>query len=208
MATGTPLPPDIENGSTQTGDVTSEVGNNEIGGSLPTVALAAGIVGGLVGLIALVSVCICVGCLSRHVKLHVHYGANNTEQREDTRGIATANSSDVVVQANTAYRQRPSNRQQITTTNGIILVQQGMQLNQSHRGLRSQGEEMEYQREAREMMSRNMAYHSRNQTQTEVVQCTPRRHTHFVTPQPHNLQTSHQQRILEDNEDHSYDYIL
>ena len=145
-----------------------------------------------------------MGCLSRHVQLHVHYNGqkeNDTEQREDRRSIATANSSDVVVQANTAYRLRPSNRQQITTTNGIILIEQGTQLNQSNRGT---GEEMEYQREAREMMSRNMAYHSRNQTQTEVG--TPRQHTHFVAPQPY--ETPHQQRILEDNEEHFYDYIF
>ena len=155
----------------------------------------------------MVSVCICVGCLLRHVQLHIHYGATNTEQREDTRST-TANASDVVLQANTAYRQRSDNRHQITTTNGFFLAEQGTQLNQSHRGSRSQGEEMEYQREAREMMSRNMAYHSRNQTQTEVDKCTPRQYAHFVTPQPYDLQTPHQQRILEDNEDHSYDYIL
>ena len=174
------------------------------------IAIAVGIVGGIIGLIALVSVCICVGCLSRHVKLHIHYNGqkeNDTDQREDTH---RTNPSEMLVQANAAYRKVPSNKEQIQMMNGVIVAEQPRWLSQSHHGTLSQGEareDMEHQRERRERMSNNIAYNHRNQIKIEVDGA--KRDNHFTVPLTFEPPpTPHQLRPLEDDEYHYYDYIL
>ena len=176
------------------------------------VAIAVGIVGGIIGLIALVSVCICVGCLSRHVQLHVHYNGqkeNDTDQREDTHRTTT-NPSEMLVQANTAYRKVPSNKEQFQMMNGVVVAEERRWLNQSYQRTLLQGEareDMEHQRERRERMSNNIAYNHRNQIKIEVDGA--KRDNHFTVPLTFEPPpTPHQQRPLEDVEYHYYDYIL
>ena len=72
---------------------------------MSTVAIAAGVAGGIVGVILLVAVCTCAVWITRHVQVHVHYidkeqqggKENNDTRRED------ANSSEVELQENAAY---------------------------------------------------------------------------------------------------------
>ena len=136
-----------------------------------------------------------MGCLLRHVQVHVHYSGqkdnNNGQQREDT-SKNTGNPSEIVVQTNSAY----------STTNGsrIILAEKGTRLYQSNSGSHSHGEEAEYQNKATEMKSNRRAYHHRNQTQIEAY--TPMRYAPFVVPVPYESPTP------QDDEDHSYEYIL
>lgn len=195
--------PDLEDTITQSGDVSSDIGdNNQPGGtsSPSTVAIAAGVTGGIMGLVALVAICICVGCLSRHVQVHVHYSDNKdqTEPR-DTR-TASSSDSEMLVHQNAAYRSTI-----IRSTNGSI-GEQGTWSTRSHSGHRSTEKDIERcesEERRRQPMTINTVDHQGNQMHMEIN--SPKRP---AVPLPYELLTSEKQRNLFEDEDHLYEYVL
>ena len=88
--------------------ITEEASNTEpVGVASSTVAIAAGTVGGILGLVVMVTLCVSVAVwLSRHVQVQIHY--KGRQRRQETRdGRNEINSEERFVPANLVERQTP-----------------------------------------------------------------------------------------------------
>ena len=201
----TPMP-DSEDGSTPTGPGEA---NNEIGNtSPPTVVIAAGVVGGFVGLVALVAMCVCIGWLTRHIQVHVHYAEKN-QPTEDGRQHR-ANSNEMLVQVNAAYRQALETSQQpINTTNRIAEEMAWMNEDHARQCGVPRGDGIHHESVRHNtVMSNNIAYHQGNTTWTTEGN-NRRNYDHLTVPLPYEYPIlEHQSAARDNSEDHPYDYIL
>lgn len=183
----------LENAFTPTADDNNIVFNNqpeEEGAS--SIAIAAGVPGGFVGMVALVAACICVGWLRKHVQVHVHY-VNTKHQHSDSEleRQNQVNSNTIPVQMNVAYKQVQSNRQIINgITDQTVVLNQALNKTQGH-------EEIEHETEREvQMFFKNVAYHSNPRVHNQLV----------VSPQ---VQLPIQQLpTITNDEEHHYECIL
>lgn len=178
-----------EDRTTPTEKASKEDGNN----GQSTVAIATGVGGGFVGIVALVAMCICVGWLTRHVQVHVHYSERTQQANQDGR----TNSNEMLVQENTAYGQTPDNSQLTSPMNRI--TEQTVWLNEAYSRLWSTplgG------MDGHETISNNVAYHHGNTTQMEA---SNRNCYAYEDPVGEQHQTALDNCVADD---HPYEYIL
>ena len=207
-------PSTIASPSPEEASTTPEGAGNEQEGGVPsTVAMGAGVAGGIVGLIVLIAVCVCAVCLSRRIHVQVLYSDKKTQQNGgedaqhcDARSNSThhrdtrSTSNEVFVQPNMAYRQLPdfSHRQTMQSRNEMA-TGQIMWMNQSQPGRRSCDHTHENWTGKNDRWGRtshvNVACHHGNPSYP-----MPPAEYEMPTQQVHTMFTS-------DTEDHTYDYL-
>ena len=182
----------------------TEKASKENGNGKPsTVTIAAGVAGGFVGIVALIAMCICVGCLARHVQVHVHYSERKQQADQDRRNhCAIANQT--LLQENLAYGQTPDNSQPTSPMNR--LTEQTVWLNEAH----SRSWSIPRGGTGRqETISNNIVHHHGNTTQMEASNRS--NYDHLSIPLPYEypvvqpLQTALNNRVTDDQ---PYEYIL
>ena len=182
----------------------TERAGQEFGNDKPsTVTIAAGVAGGFVGIVALVAMCICVGWITRHIQVHVHYSERKQQADQDRRSHC-AITNEMLLQENAAYRQTPDNSQPTSPTNRI--TERTVWLNEAlsrswsipHGGTGR-----------RETISNNVAYHHGNTVQMEATNRS--NYDHLTLPLPYEYPVVQQhQTTLDDSvtDDQPYEYIL
>lgn len=83
--------------------MTTKEDNNQSEGGSPSIVIVAGISGGIVALVILLAVCVCTVCLSRRVKVHVHYNERTQQTQKEIASHDETTTNKVQVQLNMAY---------------------------------------------------------------------------------------------------------
>ena len=183
-----------QQGRATTGDMNSGLANNQQPGGSSTVAIAAGVPCGIIGLMILVAVCVCIGYIIRHVQPQIHYEINHPE---DGHMPNHTNPSGLQLQANTAYQQQLDNGESrmINSRNADLSNQADVRL---HSEAHSQ---IEREDEGIQMTLHNVAYQLQgNETHNMDV--------HSAMPPSHKLPTPPLHETIPDEEEHLYEYIL
>ena len=185
-----------QQGRTTTGDKNSALAKpKQHGGSSSTVAIAAGVPCGIIGLMILIALCICIGYVIRHVQPQVHYVKNYNP--EDGHMPDNTNPNGLKLPANAACRQQPDNDES-RRING-----RSADLS-NHAHIRSHNEEhrqIEHEDEGIQMTSHNVAYQLQGNE-------THNMDAHSAMLLSHKLPTLPLHETIPDEEENLYEYIL
>ena len=161
-----------------------------------TITIAASISGGFVGLIIFAAACTSVIWLSRHVQVQIRFTGKQTPNREEEGGGKQdgVTSSGIPVQFNTAYAQVANSGQLLGTlaANGDVVIMFAGRDDEEVPSSEGTSKEREYEREVQKMMSK------------DIVTNGGDKRIKFDQPLPEDPWSD---RLIEDNDDHIYEYV-
>ena len=165
----------------------------EQSGRIPIASIVAAVSGSIIGVLAIVIVCVCVVCMTRQV--HINVSCYKERRKSDIR-----KHSNISVQQTAAQKQRAHNKEPTDGKTMMEIPEQPMQFNPAYglRGETSKG--METGSTGEKYVIEYIEGHRFGPTVREHE-----RSSNLAMPMEHEV--SVQQQDIEDNE-HPYEYFL